>query len=173
MTYKQLHMRRTNMDQLPPLALPAGVALHTHEDGLEAAWEKLIEDVFEMHFSFNDCIVNGGGYKPEYVLYLKKDGEEIATTTAVEKDTFPGEGWLRMVGVSPKSRGLGAGKLIVLAALHSLAARGYKSTVLSTDDARIPAIKLYLSLGFEPIIFDDDHKARWEKVMETIKNARK
>ena len=125
------------------------------------------------YYSFNEFIVNGGNYKPEYVLYLSKNGEEIATTTAVEKDTFPGEGWLRMVGVSPESRGTGAGKLIVLSALHSLAARGYKSTVLSTDDSRIPAISLYLSMGFEPIIFDDEHKERWEKVIEATKKSGK
>lgn len=173
MSVKQLHMRMTDMDKLPPLSLPQGVALHSHEEGMEEAWEKLIEDVFGNYYSFNDFIVNGGNYKPEYVLYLRKNGEEIATTTAVEKDTFPGEGWLRMVGVSPESRGTGAGKLIVLSALHSLAARGYKSTVLSTDDSRIPAINLYLSMGFEPIIFDDEHKERWEKVMEATKKLGK
>ena len=172
MSVKQLHMRLSDMEHLPPLSLPEGVSLHSHEKGIEKDWEKLIEDVFESHFSFEDFIVNGGGYKPEYVLYLRKDGEEIATITAVEKDTFPGEGWLRMVGVSPKSRGLSAGRLIVLSALHSLAARGYKSTVLSTDDYRIPAINMYLSLGFEPIIFDDEHKERWAKVMENIQNKR-
>ena len=58
---------------------------------------------------------------------------------------------------------------MAIAALHSLAVRGYKTAVLSTDDERIPAIKLYLSLGFEPIYTHESHKERWGKVMQAIK----
>ena len=75
-----------------------------------------------------------------------------------------------MIGTIPESRGLGAGRLICLAALHALSARGYKTAVLSTDDERIPAIKLYLSLGFEPIYTHESHKERWEKVMNKFEN---
>ena len=164
----QLFMRQPDITHLPPLALPEGFSLHSHIEGQDKNWEDLIEKAFGSHFSFNDFIVNGGGYKPEYVLYIAKDGVDIATATAVEKDIFPGEGWFRMIGTAPEARGLGAGKLVCLAALHSLAARGYKSVVLSTDDARIPAIKLYLSLGFEPIFTHESHEERWKAVMEKI-----
>ncbi|MBQ2942093.1 MAG: GNAT family N-acetyltransferase [Clostridia bacterium] len=166
----QLFMRQPDITNLPPLALPEGFSLHSHIEGQDKNWEDLIEKAFGSHFSFNDFIVNGGGYKPEYVLYIAKDGVDIATATAVEKDIFPGEGWFRMIGTAPEARGLGAGRLVCLAALHSLAARGYKSVVLSTDDARIPAIKLYLSLGFEPIFTHESHEERWKKVMENINN---
>lgn len=166
----QLFMRQPDITHLLPLALPEGFSLHSHIEGQEKNWEELIEKAFGSHFSFNDFIVNGGGYKPEYVLYIAKDGVDIATATAVEKDIFPGEGWFRMIGTSPEARGLGAGKLVCLAALHSLAARGYKSVVLSTDDERIPAIKLYLSLGFEPIFTHESHEERWKKVFENINN---
>ena len=164
----QLFMRQPDITHLPPLALPEGFSLHSHIEGQDKNWEDLIEKAFGSHFSFNDFIVDGGGYKPEYVLYIAKDGVDIATATAVEKDIFPGEGWFRMIGTAPEARGLGAGKLVCLAALHSLAARGYKSVVLSTDDARIPAIKLYLSLGFEPIFTHESHEERWKAVMEKI-----
>ena len=166
----QLFMRQPDITHLPPLALPEGFSLHSHIEGQDKNWEELIEKAFGTHFSFNDFIVNGGGYKPEYVLYIAKDGVDIATATAVEKDIFPGEGWFRMIGTAPEARGLGAGKLVCLAALHSLAARGYKSVVLSTDDARIPAIKLYLSLGFEPIFTHESHEERWKNVLEKINN---
>ena len=130
----QLFMRQPDITNLPPLELPEGFTLHTHVEGQDKNWEDLIEKAFGNHFSFNDFIVNGGGYKPEYVLYIAKDGVDIATATAVEKDIFPGEGWFRMIGTAPEARGMGAGRLVCLAALHSLAERGYKSVVLSTDD---------------------------------------
>ncbi len=165
----QLFMRHPDLRILPPFALPHGWALHNHMDGMEESWENLIERAFGSRFSFENFIVNGGGYRPEYVLYLSKDGKEIATTTAVEKESFPGEGWLRMVASDPEVRGQGAGRLIVLAALHSLASRGYKTAVLSTDDERIPAINLYYSLGFRPIYTHESHKERWEKLFPRIK----
>lgn len=165
----QLFMRHPNLENLPPIFLPPGVGLFNHREGHEKEWEELIEDAFGMHYSFEDCIRNGGDYKPEYVLYLSKDGRDIATTTAVENDKFPGEGWFRMVGVTPDARGIGAGKLIALAALHSLAARGYKTAVLSTDDYRIPAINLYYNLGFRPIYTHESHEERWAKVLQQLR----
>ena len=165
----QLFMRHPDLNNLPPLALPHGWALHNHMDGMEESWESLIERAFGNHFSFESFIVNGGGYKPEYVLYISKTGKEIATTTAVEKECFPGEGWLRMVASDPEVRGQGAGRLIVLAALQSLASRGYRTAVLSTDDERIPAINLYYSLGFRPIYTHESHRERWEKLFSKVK----
>jgi len=165
----QIFMRHPDITNLPPLNLPEGITLHTHIEGEEENWESLIKRAFGQHYSFDDFIRNGGDYKPEHVLYLSKDGKDIATTTAVEKDSFPGEGWFRMVGVDPDSRGIGAGKLIALAALHSLAERGYKTVVLSTDDDRIPAINLYYRLGFRPIFTHESHAERWAKIMPHLK----
>jgi mycothiol synthase len=91
----------------------------------------------------------------------------------VEHQNYPGEGWYRMVGVRADARGMGAGRLIGLAALHALRDRGYKSALLSTDDHRIPAINLYLSLGFEPVYTHESHEERWKNVFETINNRRK
>lgn len=168
-TLPQLFMRHPDLEKLPPLSLPYGVSLHSHIDGeMDKIWENLIERVFENHFSFDSFIRNGGGYKPEYVLYLAKDGVDIATTTAIENDLFPGEGWFRMVGVTPEARGVGAGRLIALAALHSLAARGYKTAVLSTDDERIPALRMYYKLGFRPIYTHESNKERWAKILPQI-----
>ena len=35
---------------------------------------------------------------------------------------------------------------------------------LSTDDWRLPAIKVYLKLGYEPLLYADDMKGRWKAV---------
>ncbi len=169
----QLFMRKPDMNGLPPLFLPEGFSLHNHVEGTEEIWESIIEDAFGHHFSFDASIRNGGGYKPEYVLYIAKNGVDIATVTAVEKETFPGEGWFRMVGTRTAARGQGAGRLVLTAALHSLAARGYQSVVLSTDDFRLPAISLYRSLGFEPLLTHESHEARWAAVFEKLDAAKR
>ena len=168
MSLPQIIMRRPTMDNLPPLFLPAGFSLHNHIEGREDVWESIIDEAFGNHYSFDKSIRNGGGYKPEYVIYIAKDCYDIATATAVEKETYPGEGWFRMVGTRPSARGQGAGRLALIAALNSLAARGYRSTVLSTDDWRLPAISLYLSLGFEPVMEHESHPERWKKIFAEL-----
>ncbi len=168
MALPQIFMRKSNMDDLAPIFLRDGFALHTHVEGTETNWEDLVEDAFGARFDFDKFIRNAGDYKPEHVLYVSKDGKDIATATCVEKADFPGEGWFRMIATKKEARGLGAGKLVCNACLHSLKARGYKSVVLSTDDKRIPAIKLYLSLGFEPIYTHESHEERWKAIMEEI-----
>ena len=172
MVTKQLIMRNSDLSKVPELILPEGFQVVTHKDGFEKEWEDIIESSFETHFDF-DFLIKAGDYAPEKVLYLVKDDKFVATTSAVEHEAFKGEGWFRMVGVHKNSQGMGAGKKISLAALNSLKARGYKTAVLSTDDHRIPAIKLYLSVGFEPVYIDDSHKERWEKVFEVINGTKK
>ena len=168
----QLIMRHPNITALPPLTLPEGMELHTHVKGQEKVWEEIIESAFGAHFDF-DFLVKAGDYHPSYVLYLRYNGVDVATTTAVENAAYPNEGWFRMVGVRQDARGMGAGRLIALAALHELKDRGYKTAVLSTDDTRIPAISLYLSLGFEPVYSHESHKERWEKVFDVLNSKKK
>ena len=62
----QLFMRNKDITKLPPLCLPkGGMSLHTHTEGEEENWERLIEKAFGTHYSFNDFIRNGGDYAPE------------------------------------------------------------------------------------------------------------
>ena len=164
----QLFMRRDTLENLPPLALPAGFSLHNERKGDEKAWETLIERAFGMPFSYEETIRGMKGYRPEGVLFVTRNGREIATAAAVENDWFPGEGWLHMVGGDPDARGCGAGRLVCLATLHFMAAHGYQSAVLSTDDFRIPAIAIYRALGFRPLLVGEDNASRWKKVDEIL-----
>lgn len=172
----QLFMRHPDLKTTDPVILPEGIRLITHTDKLEREWEILTEKAFGMHFSFEKTIKNAEtscGYSPKHTLYLTDGNKILATATATEKESFPGEGWFRMIAASPEESGKGYGRLICLAALNSLEARGYKSAVLSTDDYRIPAIRTYLSLGFRPIFTHESHSARWQNIYKSIENMKK
>ncbi len=166
----QLIMKKADLSSLPPLVLKEGMELLCHKEncGMEEIWEEVIESAFGRHYSFS-FLIKAGDYKPEHVLYLSYKGKIIATATAVESPSFPGEGWYRMIAVHKDAQGLGAGKIICQAALHALRERGYKSAMLSTDDERLPALSLYLSLGFEPYMCHESHEERWSKVFEALK----
>lgn len=170
----QLFMRKPALDDLPELSakagkLPDGLSIHTHINGEEDNWERLIEKSFGCHYGFESNLPAMPKYDPSCVFYISRNGEDIAVAAGVENKSFPNEGWLHFVGIDPSAQGLGLSKHIVLTVLYSFYARGYKSAVLSTDDFRIPAIKTYLRLGFEPIISHESHPERWREVMSKIK----
>lgn len=165
----QLFMRHPDLSQLPPLAVPSEFSLRTCTEGDESAWEELISKSFNTFFSFDGLIRKWKGFAPENVMFLEKNGRLIATASGLEKAEFPNEGYLHMVGTLPEESGNGAGKAVVLAALHSLRERGFKTAVLSTDDFRLPAIKLYYRLGFRPLYSHESHKERWDKILPLCK----
>ena len=67
-------------------------------------------------------------------------------------------GW---VVVDPAHRSRGLARAIVLAMLGLVRERGYRYAFLRTEPFRVPAIKLYLDLGFEPEMVDPAHPAWW------------
>ena len=157
--------------QRPPRSPPLNISIKASEfsaisprqSGLP--FTRTVITGLPVSFSF---LIKAGDYQPEHVLYLSHNGRIIATATAVESPTYPGVGWFRMIGVHQDARGIGAGKTVCLAALHALRDRGYTEAMLSTDDERLPAISLYLSLGFEPYYSHESHKERWEKVLKAL-----
>jgi len=172
-TLPQLIMRQPDITRLQPLELPDGYEIYCHREncGMESEWEEIINSAFGTYFPF-DFLIKAGSYNPEHVLYLAYNGRAVATITVVENQNYPGEGWYRMLGVRSDFKGMGAGRLIALAALYALRERGYKTVLLSTDDHRIPAIGLYLSLGFKPVYSHESHAGRWEKVLSIMDKDR-
>jgi mycothiol synthase len=43
--------------------------------------------------------------------------------------------------------------------------------VLETDDERLPAIKVYLALGYVPQYPDASHEDRWSKIFRALSAA--
>ena len=158
---------RLKKDDFAPVTLAPEYSSHTHFEGNEKTWENIIESAFGNHYNF-DFLIKAGNYAPERVFYISRDGQDLATTTAVEHPSYPGEGWLRMVGVKKEEAGKGLGKAIVSVAVESLLSRGYETVVLSTDDQRISAICTYLSLGFRPVYNHESHQKRWQELKKVL-----
>jgi mycothiol synthase len=72
-----------------------------------------------------------------------------------------GTGYVHFVGTLSSSQGLGLGKAITLRVLHGFAERGMTKAVLNTADFRLPAVRLYLQLGFLPEYREDSERAAW------------
>ena len=98
----------------------------------------------------------------------------VACGTRIVASTFASWKELGCIGVldyvacHPDHRGRGLGRAVCLGVLGFFAGRGYESVTLSTDDVRLPAIALYLSLGFAPDMTREDMPGRWEEIMRQL-----
>lgn len=167
----QLKMILHGFENLPEIELPEGYGLRTYMPGDEAAWAEIMNtgigkwDAREVRKELTDK----EQFLPERLFFITHDGKPVASACAWVLQ--PGEsehGYLHMVCVLPEERGKQLGYLVTLAVLHYFRDHGFKDVILNTDDTRIPALKSYLRLGFEPVYEDDVHRARWQNVYDII-----
>ncbi len=172
----QLKMRCNRLNALPPVALPPGYSLCTLLERDEADWIEALNATGQLGEWDGDAARKW----LEGERHVIKDGAFLITfadrpvATASTVDPAPGAvrfelGW---VSVSPDHQAKGLGYQVCLAVMHYTYKLGYSETYLSTDDWRLPAIKTYLNLGFEPEIIHESHPARWKVVYETLGVAR-
>jgi mycothiol synthase len=81
-------------------------------------------------------------------------------------------GMVHYVATDPDYRGRGLGFAVTNAVLHHMKGEGKSAAYLSTDDFRLPAIKIYLKLGFEPDTSKEGHAERWQAVRQKLAGAR-
>ena len=162
----QLVMKRKNLDGLPDLTIPDGFILRDFMDGDEADWNRMVIDVWAV--DFNEAIRSHRFFTPERVKFICADGKPVATATAWRDDNDETLGRVHMVASDPAFRGKGLGCQVTSAVLHQMRKEGRVYADLTTDDFRLPAIKTYLKLGFEPVITHESHLGRWKKVYENL-----
>jgi mycothiol synthase len=80
----------------------------------------------------------------------------------------PGDGWVHYVGADPEMKGFALGYNITLAVLQEAKDRGCPWVYLTTDDHRLPAIRTYEKLGFQPDCHHESHEMRWRAVRQEM-----
>ncbi|MBX3054641.1 MAG: GNAT family N-acetyltransferase [Caldilineaceae bacterium] len=80
----------------------------------------------------------------------------------------PFGGALNWVCGDPAHRGKGLGMTVCAAVTARLLAGGYENVFLITDDFRLPALSIYLRLGYRPLLFAPDMEKRWRAVYEQL-----
>ena len=101
------------------------------------------------------------------VLFLDENGKHIGTATAYLESEHRAR--LHMVALRPDHRGKGFSKHLLTAALEKLKGEGDPMVTLLTEDARLEAIRLYLSMGFLPVMYTWAVQPRWEQVLENLR----
>ena len=123
--------------------------------GFEKRWTQFIVDTLKW------AVPNG-----LFFVVHNETKQIVATAVALHRNHKRAEfGWL---AGDPAHAGKQLGYIVSAAVMKCLIDAGYSDIYLKTDDFRIPAIKTYLKLGFEPHYAADDHKQRWNSILNKL-----
>jgi mycothiol synthase len=165
----QLEMIRGN-DPVPTVsALAPGYLLRQVNLEDRHSYNQTFATAFDDPSPFGDLMkhtVPGGFYVVEHL----PTGTVVAASTAAvyKKSQHPEGHSLQWVVAHSNHRGAGAGQATVVAATQSLAEHAPEYSYLSTDDFRIPAISIYLKLGWKPLLFQEDMSIRWTTIFKLL-----
>ena len=171
----QLKMERPHLDDLPPLRVPEPYGIRSYRPNDEVLWTELVRVAMNSSWTVEACrknMIAAPGFDPEGLFFAVMDEKVVGTACAFhDEQNPPDRGTVHMVCVHPDHRGFGLGYWLSLAVLHRLRKRDFRSVQLLTDDERLPAVHIYLKLGFKPLMSHESYPARWEAVMETLRNT--
>jgi len=166
-------MRRSNLEKLEDVVAPPGYQVRTYHEGDEVSWARIINSSFkEKGWNAEKCrklLTNRMQFDPQGFFFVTYRGKPVGTACAWRQSADETKvGYVHMVGVMPEHRGKGLGRLLTLCTLHYFRVKGFQEAILDTDDSRIPAIRTYLNLGFEPVYGEEDHRNRWRIIFEKL-----
>ncbi len=165
----QLQMLRPNLENLREAVLPQGYQIRAYRPGDEAAWAEIINASLGSGWDAERCrrdLTSRPQFRPDGLFFATCKGKPIGTACAwTQSPDETQTGYVHMVGVVTEHRGKRLGYALCLSALRFFKKKGFQRAILNTDDFRLPAIKTYLNLRFQPEYTDKDHKARWEAVL--------
>ena len=169
---QQLKMIMSDLTGLPPVEPPPDVTIRTWRTGDEDVWARIMNTGIGDDWTPDKVraeLVTKPQFDPEGVFFALLDGDVVGSATAWRlsaEETATGK--VHMVCVLPQARGKNLGYLLVLRVLRYFREHGFSSADLTTDDFRVPAIKSYLRLGFQPVMIDETHVERWRDIRSSF-----
>ena len=171
---EQLMMRWPVGRPAPEVSLPPGYRLRLLRDDDEAGLLSVLHgagftgwDEADIVRTRNETL--SGGY---FVVEHEKEGRVVASAFCRHHPWagLPNAGEVSFVAGDPAHRGKGLGRAVTAAVVDRFLEAGYRNIYLRTDDCRLPAIKVYVDLGFEPWIATEGMEERWGKVRGALES---
>ena len=171
----QLKMQFRAFAALEPVRLPGGYSLATLAERDASEWIAVLNATGQLgawdSARAERCFTDPRPVVPEGTYLVLHRGRAVATACTVLPTPAEPRHELGWVAVDPAHRGHGLGLQVCAAVLWYARRRGWPASTLNTDDWRLPAIRTYLRLGFEPEFTHDSHPARWQEVHRLLATA--
>lgn len=175
MDYTPVTMIRPTLEGIPHRSLPTGYTMRSYQPGDRARWVAVwkASDSYETYSPQRFDKEFGRDEKRlarRMLFLLDPGGRACGTTTAWHEPNHAGKPWGRVhwVAITPEHRGKGLAKPMMTACLERMKRLGHVRAMLGTQTVRIPAIRLYLDLGFAPDLRDDRARHAWNEVAEQL-----
>lgn len=167
----QLFMRRSTLNDLPEISLPAGYLLREYRqndlDSLSALMRAAFQDEKWTSEKVRYDLIEDETVVRTFVI--EHNGQIVATASArLLPEAYPGSGYVHWVAAHPDHAGQRLGAIITVATLQEFAHLGCTDAVLETDDHRLAAIKTYQNLGFVPEHRHETHAERWAHIIADL-----
>jgi len=149
--------------------LPRDYAIRTFRPADETAFLRLMGqadfdpwDDAKLHDNMAKIIPGGWFFAIE-----EQSGAVVGTIMCLHNYTgrcpFTGDvGWL---ACDPAHRGRGLGHVLVAQATRRFLEAGYRRIQLHTEHYRLPAVRIYLKLGYLPVVHGPESRSQWEDAL--------
>lgn len=102
-------------------------------------------------------------------IFAVRDGQIVASAGVYERELAGRRAWeIGWVATHPRYQSQGLGTAVTVAAVKAALGFPPRPIGLRTDDFRLPAIKVYLRLGFVPDLVDPSYRARWALIGQKL-----
>ncbi len=169
--------------RLPDIAPPDGYIARTYRPGDAASWadtlqaggfeeweEAGVEEFMEIDERLEGSSVIEHEGRIVAATFASRVSNRLSTVGVSGEDPYE-EGLIDYVVTHPEHRGKGLGRVTCTEVARFLVARGCKAVSLNTDDWRLPAIHIYLSMGMSPVMTREDMPERWAAVYQKLKES--
>ena len=141
-----------------------GYSLRTYESGDEQGWLNLLVANGELGIWDRERL-DGVLAETHVQFFVECEGQIIACTGVNDRLRDVGPCWeIGWVAVHPDFQGRRIGAFIIGGAVAKALQLGSRPIYLLTDDFRVPALRSYLKLGFEPDGTHPSYRDRWGKI---------
>ncbi|MCE2456888.1 MAG: GNAT family N-acetyltransferase [Dehalococcoidia bacterium] len=173
---KQLSMiiSASRAEDMPEYTVPEGFVVRGYLPGDEESWTELLNTGDYGSDWDRTRVVEflAGPERAVGSVVVARDSRVVAATFASVEVDRDFTGRVDFVTSHPDVRGLGLGRVVCTGVVRYLVGKGYPEVILYTDDWRLPAIGLYLSMGFEPQMTRSNMPERWRRVMKQLEGSR-
>lgn len=171
-----LGLVRPHLNDLPAAVLPADYCWRWFRLGDAAHWLHIHHDADPFNDISPELFTRQFGVDFKHLanrqLYVQDPiGRVVGTGTAWSDESRPEGpcGRVYWLAVLRQFQGLGLGKSILAAVCTRLRELGYPRACVMTSSGRLPAVNLYLQLGFQPEMHTAEDHILWEHVFEALK----